>query len=242
MDHTICPGSKALRSPKPESVACPSCGTEVEIWTDELRATCKSCNRTVLREGGMSCLEWCKMGKECVGTDIFDKYMTNRAIMLNDKLIRELENFFGSDKKRIEHAKKVLGYAEELLKKEEGDWHIVVPASILHDVGIKPAEEKYGSASGELQEKEGPPVARKILLNLGLRKTDIDEICEIIGHHHSPGKIDTQNFRILYDADCLVNIQDFTPNKAPEEIRSLIDKMFLTKAGKEMAIGLYGKG
>ena len=39
----------------------------------------------------------------------------------------------------------------------------------------------------------------KILLETGLKKEDIAEICEMIAHHHSPGKIDTENFRILQD-------------------------------------------
>jgi len=38
----------------------------------------------------------------------------------------------------------------------------VIPASILHDVGIKAAEEKHGSSAGHFQELEGPEIARKI--------------------------------------------------------------------------------
>ena len=30
-----------------------------------------------------------------------------------------------------------------------------------------------------------------------LKKEDIDEICEIIANHHNPGKVNTQNFKIL---------------------------------------------
>ncbi len=31
-----CPGSRAIREPRPEYIDCSNCGTEVEIWTDEL--------------------------------------------------------------------------------------------------------------------------------------------------------------------------------------------------------------
>lgn len=237
--HTICPGARVIRQPKPEIFSCPYCGTEVEIWSDELKGICSNCKKTVMRSQELSCLEWCKLAQDCVGEETYNKYMTNRAITIKQKLINELEEYFGDDKKRIEHAKKVLSYAEELLKKEHGDWHIIVAASILHDVGIKIAEEKYGSPAGHLQEKEGPPVAKKILLKMGLKMQDIDEICEIIAHHHSPGIITTKNFKILSDADWLVNMKDEVKTKDQKKLEKTIEKVFLTPAGKEMARSIY---
>ena len=154
MSESRCPGSKFIRQPKPELFPCPSCGKEVEIWSDEFRARCRNCGKSVYRSREMSCLEWCAMAEECVGSQVFSSYKANREVGIRQALLRELEDYFGDDRKRIEHAKKVLGYAEELLQKEHGDWHVVVPASILHDVGIKAAERKYGSASGSLQEKD----------------------------------------------------------------------------------------
>ena len=239
MDHQFCPGSKLLRQPAPEMFACPSCGEEVEIWTDETRANCANCGRAVLRDTKMSCLDWCKYGEDCVGDATYSRYMRNKAIGTKQQLLECLENYFDQDLKRIEHAKKVLEFAEELLESEEADWHIVIPASILHDVGIKAAEEKYGSSAGPLQEKEGPPVAKGILLKLGLKMEDVEEICTIIAHHHSPGKVDTQNFRVLYDADCLVNISDLAGKKDDGELAQIIEKMFLTETGKKLALKNY---
>ena len=146
-----------------------------------------------------------------------------------------MENHFGLDTRRIDHAKRVLRFAEELLDEERADWHIVIPASILHDVGIKAAEEKYGSFDGKLQEQEGPPIVRKMLLKLGLKMEIIDEICGIVAHHHSPGVVDTLNFEVLYDADLLVNLSEKKRTSTPEEISSLIDRSFLTGTGKKIA-------
>ena len=160
---------------------------------------------------------------------------------IKEKLIKELEDFFGDDKKRINHAKRVLQFAEELLKKEKADWHIVIPVSILHDLGIKEAEAKYGSSAGHLQEREGPAIAKGILLKMGLKKEEIEEICQIIAHHHSPGKINTQNFKILYDADWLVNLKDEVNTEDKEKLERVINKVFLTKAGKELAKATYLK-
>jgi HD superfamily phosphodiesterase len=154
-------------------------------------------------------------------------------------LLDALEEYFGDDVKRINHAKRVMRFAEELLEKEKADRDIVIPASILHDIGIKVAEQKYGSAAARYQEKEGPSVARKILFKCGFGKEAIDEICGIIGHHHSPGKINTLNFKVLYDADWLVNLGEEFKAKERGQLKTIIDRIFLTKAGEELAKKIY---
>lgn len=231
-----CPGAKRFKQPEPEIIKCPSCGRDLETWSDEIQAACPHCKKAFMREPkGASCLDWCKYARECVGEQLYDKYLLNKSITLKDKLIRELEDYFGNDTKRIGHAKKVMHFAEEILRQEKADWHIVIPASILHDVGIKAAEEKYGSNAGCYQEKEGPEIARKILLKLGLKKEDIEEICTIIACHHSPGKVDTRNFKVLYDADMLVNLKDEAGTQDKPKLEALIAKVFLTATGKNLA-------
>ena len=237
-----CPGSRLLRQPKPEVFTCPSCGKEVEIWSDEFKARCRNCGKPVYRSSAMSCLEWCAMAEECVGTQVYDSFRANREIGIKQSLIKELENHFGDDGKRVDHAKRVLRYAEELLKKESGDWHVIVPASILHDVGIKAAESKYGSAAGHFQEKEGPEIAKKILFRVGLRMQAITEICEIIAHHHTPDAIDTQNFKVLCDADMLVNLEEMLEGKDKIEKERIIGRVFLTPTGGEIAANEYLAG
>jgi len=236
----FCPGSGKFKQPQPENIKCPTCGEEIEIWTDEIQVTCPKCKNTILHmQEGASCLDWCKYAKECVGDQTYSKYIQNKAITTKQKLLEELKEYFGDDTKRINHAKKVLDFAEELLKQEKADWHIVVPAAILHDVGIKVAEEKYGSSAGHYQEKEGPEAARKILSKCGIKKEDIEEICAIIAHHHTPGKIDTLNFKVLYDADWLVNLKDEVDTKDKEKLKAIIDKVFLTNTGRKLAEKIY---
>jgi HD superfamily phosphodiesterase len=228
-----------IRQPKPEIFDCPKCGAEVEIWTDEMKGVCQRCRTTVLRYQDQSCLEWCTLAETCVGREAYNNFMQHRAQMIKDTLLHDVQLLFGDDVKRINHAKKVMSRVQEILAEEEGDWHILMPASILHDVGIKVAEEKYGSSAGHLQEKEGPGVARKLMLKLGMRLEDVEEICEIIAHHHSPGIINTSNFKILYDADLLVNIEEEIKTKDREKRASIIEKSFLTPTGKKVAQRLY---
>jgi|TARA_B100000315_G_scaffold244908_1_gene270167 HD superfamily phosphodiesterase len=154
-------------------------------------------------------------------------------------LVRAIETNFKGDAKRIDHAIMVTEYAEELLAREGGDYRIVIGASLLHDIGIHTAERKYGSTSGKYQEKEGPPIARRILTKLGFEPAQIEEVCQIIAHHHSPGKINTQNFKILYDADWLVNLRDEYDIQDRQKLANIIDRIFLTKSGKALAEEVY---
>ena len=236
---SYCPGAKQFIQPKPEDRKCPSCGVEVEVWTDELKATCPRCKKTIMREGAPACLEWCAYAKQCVGTQVYDEYMEGKAATVRRKLLEALEGHFGEDTKRIAHARRVMEFAEELLKEEQADWHIVIPASILHDFGIKSAEAKYGSSAPGHQEKEGPAIARKILLGLGLKMEHIDEICDIVANHHSPGKIDTRNFAVLCDADQIVNLKHKAERQDRQRVEELIEETFLTAAGKELARKTY---
>lgn len=73
-----CPGSDIIRYPQPESVKCPSCGKEVEIWSDEAEARCPACGQAVSRKMPSSCLEWCAHGRECVGPEKYDRLKKGR--------------------------------------------------------------------------------------------------------------------------------------------------------------------
>ncbi len=162
-----------------------------------------------------------------------------RMDTIKETLMRAMEAYFAGDTKRIQHAHKVTEYAEQLLKQEEGNYQIVIGASVLHDIGIHQAEKKYGSTSGKYQEKEGPPIARRILAELGFEQSQIKEICEIIAHHHSPGKINTQNFKILYDADWLVNLKDEYDVRDSNKLNKIINGVFLTESGRSLAKAIY---
>ena len=154
---------------------------------------------------------------------------------LKNRLIAEMKRYFGEDERRISHALRVTAFAEEILREEDGDEDVAIAAAIFHDIGIPEAERKYNSSAARYQEIEGPPVARGILEKQGLEEAFIEEVCEIVGNHHSPKNVDTDNFRIVYDADWLVNLNDEYGHKGKEELARMIDRVFLTPAGKKIA-------
>ena len=73
-----CPGSKGIRQPTPEYINCPDCGAEVEIWTDELKATCRMCGGKVFRAQQASCIDWCPHAKECIGPEVYERLRPGR--------------------------------------------------------------------------------------------------------------------------------------------------------------------
>jgi HD domain len=222
-------------------VDCAACGTSVEFFKDDARRKCPKC-RTVVSNPRISlgCAQWCEHAKECLGYDpkAQDDEVADRG-SLTDELVAAMKLEFGPDEKRIDHALSVLQHARALLKEEGGDPKIVMAAAVLHDIGITVAEEKHGSNSSKYQEIEGPPIAKRILTGLGMDPGSIDHVCEIIANHHSDGGIDTPEFRVIWDADWLVNMAGKLNGASPEKIAEKIDRIFKTPVGKEKARELF---
>lgn len=159
-----------------------------------------------------------------------------------DKYIEELKNHFGSDQRRINHSLKVLGYALEILEGEnlEGEIrYIVVTAALLHDVGIKPAEEKYNSSAGSYQEIEGPPIVAEMMTRHGEPPGRMERVAYIVGGHHTPAKNNGIDFQIIWEADLLVNIAEEGLDTNPERLEILLAKNFRTTAGIRIAHEFY---
>jgi HD superfamily phosphodiesterase len=154
---------------------------------------------------------------------------------LKAKLVRALLDHFGDDERRIEHAMRVTAWAERIWDVEGGDQDVILCVGLLHDVGIKEAEAREGSASGKLQEKYGPGIVRRMLEQIGLPEPVIVESCAIVANHHTPAGIPGPNFPVLWDADMLVNIADDVKVDDPKKMESIIEKSFRTKTGMAFA-------
>jgi hypothetical protein len=71
---------------------------------------------------------------------------------------------------------------------------------------------------------------------LGAREELIEEVCDIVGHHHHPRDEETLNFKALYDADLIVNLEETQKEKPskPERMEEIIEKSFLTESGRKL--------
>ena len=162
--------------------------------------------------------------------------------MLNEQLILKMTEFNKGDSKRIQHFIKVYEYAHIIGKLEGLDekvQKILDIASILHDIGIHPSAEKYGRCDGKLQEQEGPFYARKMLSDFPeVTKEEIDRVCYLIGHHHTYTNVDGDDYRILLEADFLVNA--YEDELSMESICAFKENVFRTKTGIELLDSMYG--
>jgi len=150
-----------------------------------------------------------------------------------------MEKYFGSDVRRIVHAHEVTNHAADLLQYIDADPVVTLTATYLHDIGIPEAERKYGQCGGKLQEQEGPPVARILLADVGAEEGLIDKVCELVGLHHTPAGVDSAEFRILWDADALVNLSEVVADKRTHEIEAILAKILVTEAGYRRARDIY---
>jgi len=153
-----------------------------------------------------------------------------------------MRRLFGDDERRITHALKVLSFARKIHAKEGGSRLVVESAAALHDIGIHEAERKHGSAAGNWQELEGPPIAREILERIGYSQADVEHVCKIVANHHSAKDIDSVEFRIVWDADWIVNIPEELDTSDKARLYASIERIFKTKTGKAIASELYLNG
>lgn len=163
--------------------------------------------------------------------------MNDKIDMLYQKMV---EYYFG-DPKRIQHFVKVHSFAKQISISERLDndtMFVLEAAALVHDIGIKPAEEKYGSCSGKLQEQEGPAAAEAMLLSLGFPRKYLDRICYLVGHHHTYTDIDGIDYQILVEADYLVNLYEDQCSQAG--IKTAYQNIFRTDSGKLLCRMIYG--
>lgn len=239
-----CPGQDPMFW-KPDDVfeiSCPKCAFGVEFFKFDVKRRCRCGHEIVNPKIDFGCAEWCPYGDNCIEglpEEMKSKTREEKNQRLRERIAYEMKKYFGHDTKRVNHALKVAQYAEELLKIEGGHPLVVLGAAYLHDIGIKEAERKYGNASAEHQEKEGKLIAEDILMKLNLQKGIVNEICDIIGHHHHPRAKETLNFQILYEADCLVNIEEDRIYEKPGKLDEVISEVFQTATGKRLARELY---
>lgn len=157
------------------------------------------------------------------------------------KVRNAMQDYFGADQRRIDHALQVSCYAEELLSYVDADPVTTLAAAYLHDIGIPESERKHGSSSGKWQEIEGPPIAREILANLAAEEALTEQVVAIVAGHHTRNAVDAPEFRIIWDADALVNFAEVLPSKSAEQVEGLLQGHMVTEAGFRMARRIFLK-
>ena len=174
---------------------------------------------------------------------------------IHQKIFERAKPFLRTRKNLI-HTKIALRYALKLLRNEEGDEEVVIPAVLLHDVGWKTIPENlHLTAFGpnpsnpklvRVHEVEGAKIAEAILKELHYPPEKIKEICRIIRGHDSRKRPISKSDRIVKDADKLWRYSrkgmaiDLDRFHIPRReylifLEAIINHWFLTPTGKEVA-------
>lgn len=157
-----------------------------------------------------------------------------------ETVFHKMIEYYSGDPKRIQHFTKVYAYASLIGKTEvlsPKEQYILEITALMHDIGIKPAEAKYGKCNGKLQEQEGPAPARELLSELGADADVIERVIYLIAHHHTYKQIDGADYQILVEADFLVNgYEDSLPAEA---IKTFYDKIFKTNTGRQICRTMF---
>lgn len=168
-----------------------------------------------------------------------DSYSREQLAELCDRMVE----YYAGDAGRIQHFIKVHSFAKMIAVKERLDettLFILEAAAYTHDIGIKPAEEKYGSCDGHLQEQEGPIVAQKMLSEVGIENYMTERICYLIAHHHTYDGVEGMDYQILIEADFLVNMLE--EDMGRRAVQKAYRRVFRTESGRKLCRTMYGIG
>lgn len=158
-----------------------------------------------------------------------------------EQLAFKMSEYYTGDPARVQHFIKVYAFARLIGIGEgisERELFTLEAAALVHDIGIKKAEEVYGSSAGHYQEELGPPIAKEMLEELGFDHEVIARVCFLVAHHHTYTDIDGADYRILVEADFLVNL--FENGETVFAVKSAYDKIFMTESGKRLCRAMFG--
>ena len=84
------------RTPTIEEKNCPQCGHTIEIFSTDTEVACENCGFVVYNDA-LSCVQWCKYARQCVGDAMYEQMMQIAA--------RQKEEAAQKRKKRLEETK-----------------------------------------------------------------------------------------------------------------------------------------
>lgn len=110
-------------------------------------------------------------------------------------------------------------------------------AAIVHDIACPLCHRKYGNTNGVYQEKEGGPLSEEFFRDMDIPESMKARIVYLVSHHHTYTNVDGRDYRILLEADFLVNADESHMSK--EAVEEGKKKIFRTKTGTKLLEEIY---
>lgn len=62
------------RTPTIKEKLCPQCGHVIELFSIDTEVACDNCGFVAYNDD-LSCVQWCKYARKCVGDEMYEQYM-----------------------------------------------------------------------------------------------------------------------------------------------------------------------
>lgn len=158
-----------------------------------------------------------------------------------NRTIYAMTEYYSGEPQRIAHFLKAHSFARLIGESEGLDERSLLTvelAALVHDIGIKVCEEKYGSTDGSFQEIEGPEPAGALLRPIVSDEAVIERVKHLVACHHTFDRVEGLDHRILLEACFIVNAQEEQFSQA--EILSGRKNIFRTKSGVSLLNQCFG--
>ena len=191
-----------------------------------------------------------------VGTYSIDEIFELQKIETRYQRIFELAIPFLKTRLNLPHTYIVYQYAKLLIETEGGSREIIIPASILHDVGWStiPEDQQLRAFGPNIKdtearrkhEVEGVSIARQILSQAGCNGSLVESIVEIIDGHDTTANARSLEDAITKDSDKLFRLSAYgfridcerfqvDPQEYWPYLLKRSSGWFLTPTGKKLA-------
>ncbi len=165
--------------------------------------------------------------------------MDNRTIA---EVMQKMIAYSDGNLHDIAHFIKVHSYARTIGIQEglpDYEQETVELAAIIHDIACPLCRVKYGNTNGKHQEEESAPLVDVFLEGVNIPEAMAKRINFLVSHHHTYTDVDGIDYRILLEADFLVNADE--SNMSADAILNARNSFYETKTGTALLDSIYKK-
>lgn len=153
--------------------------------------------------------------------------------------IEKMIDFYNGNLHDINHFLKVWAFAKNIGEQEGLDartQETLEFATVVHDISCPLCREKYGDTNGKHQEQESAPLVEAFFTDEDCN-ADIERTSWLVAHHHTYTDVDGMDYRILLEADFLVNADESGYSKSA--IENAKKQFFRTDTGLFLLSSIY---
>lgn len=159
-----------------------------------------------------------------------------------DQVMLKMIGVSNGNRHDINHFLKVWGFARTIGQGEhlsDETQKTLEIAAIVHDIACPLCRMKYGNTAGFHQEAESEALLRNFFDGTDVEEERLERIIYLVTHHHTYTDVRGLDYRILLEADFLVNADESKYTDAA--IKNAKETIFQTNTGKQILESMYLK-